>query len=105
MDEIIQIIGLEKYELLRASYGGQVLFIPKSLPVNHPLINVIGLDSAVKLCKQSSGIAVYIRQPANSRDSRNLLIRKQRDTGALLSALARDYGISTRQVSTILSMN
>ena len=99
MDRFTQIIGLEKCDLLRANFGGQSLFIPQTLKINHPLIKVIGLDAAMELCNKASGL-VYIRAP--HKNTRNELIRKDKASGMAMNQLVKIYGLSTTRIQTIV---
>ena len=101
MDRFTQIIGLEKCGLLRAYFGGQSLFIPKTLKIDHPLIKVIGLDAAIKLCNEASGL-VYIRTP--HKNIRNESIKKDRANGMTLRQLAVAYGLSIPRIQTIVKI-
>lgn len=99
MDRFTKIIGLEKCDLLRAHFGGQSLFIPRTLKIDHPLIKAVGLDAAIKLCNETSGL-FYIRTP--NKNTRNESIKKDKAAGIPLRQLAIAYGLSIPRIQTII---
>lgn len=103
LDELVQLIGHHHaIELLRA-WGGRRIKVPADLDQDHPLAFTVGLESARRLAAHYGGTDVDLPAERNFLiDLRNAAILKDFQGGRSISALAGVYGVSRRQVNSIL---
>ena len=104
LTELKHAIGDTATEALLARYGGVHLRVPKKARHDHPIGHVIGTEEFAKL------VAVFgdelLSLPSRHRerlDHRNAVIIWQRQSGASIERLARDYDLTTRQIFNILA--
>ncbi|MBD9528931.1 hypothetical protein [Paracoccus sp. PAR01] len=80
------------------------LYVPKRVNPDHPLVQMIGWDDANRLVDEFGGM---ILQPSNCnflhREFRNREVRRLRDEGWSISAIADAVEISARQVFYLLA--
>lgn len=101
--ELIALIGPEATRQMINHYGGSHLYIPKT-PHDHPIADVIGEANARLLCDQFGGLRVIV--PLGQRmalDRRNKAIRRDRESGLSIPALAKRHKVSIRQLYYILN--
>lgn len=111
--EIAEVIGLEKTIALigHLPRSGsrpwrQCLYVPKNLPVDHFLVQVIGWRDAVRLHRAFTGM---ILQPSNvkffQRNLRNDRILELHALGASVDEIAAEFRLSRDWVSEILEQS
>jgi len=84
-------------------YGGGHLSVPEKLSSRHALVTLLGRDEATKFCRLYEGEVLNIAKADMAlRAVRNALICQQREQGAGLFSLAREHGLTERQVQSIL---
>lgn len=104
LQDIAEVIGLEKAIIISRLYGGKRLFVPIGhFPDSHPLRDLVG-DQALKLlCQYFGGCLLEICKPDKAiladRD-RDLI--SDRDAGETIPNLATKYGLTERWVRAIL---
>lgn len=103
LDDLVHLIGHQHaIELLRA-FGGRRLKVPADLTQDHPLAFTVGLQSAKRLAAHYGGTDVDLPAERNFLiDLRNDAILIDFKAGHSISALAMRYGVSRRQVNSIL---
>lgn len=105
IDELISGIGLPATLRLVEAYGGTRLYLPSIDKLNseHPIVLTIGLDAARKLAgiwPMDRGYVPLVRE--HLRAVRNRELRQDNEVMSV-SALARKYKLSERQVYEILA--
>lgn len=102
--ELVDLIGHQPaIELVRA-WGGRRLKIPATINQDHALVYCVGWDAATKLAAAYGG-AEPLDLPAERNfliDLRNDAIASEFARGKSITQLARDYGVSRRQVNSVL---
>ncbi len=84
------------------AFRGRILYIPKRVFLDHPIVQVIGIESAQKLQAEFGGQQLMISvQSAAERAARNKKIWADRETMSL-QALAQKYELSVRHICKIL---
>ena len=83
-----------------------ILYVPKRLPPDHQLVEILGFPTAQKLVDAFGGEILY---PANCRfvfdRHRNAAVRQMIDAGARLPVVACLFGITERHVRNITRKN
>lgn len=102
--DLVAIVGDDAAALLMAAYGGTCLAIPKSFYNSlHPIALVIGLDALKALSRAYGGETLEIpRGIRQAMIKRNNDIAAKKKEGLSNRELARMFGLSTRQIGTIL---
>lgn len=103
LDDLVRVIGhRHAIELLRA-WGGRRIKVPEDLDQDHPLAFVVGLEAAKKLAHYYGHVDLDLPAERNFLiDLRNAAILKEFKEGSKIRTLASVYGVSRRQVSSIL---
>lgn len=103
LDKLVELIGHQHaIELLRA-WGGRRLRVPAEITQDHPLAFTVGLESAQRLVEYYAGTDVDLPAERNFLiDLRNDAILQDFKRERSISWLASTYGISRRQVTSIL---
>ncbi|MER2514092.1 MAG: Mor transcription activator family protein [Nitrosomonas ureae] len=88
-------------------YGGTCgLYIPKEIQHDHELAQIIGYESAQKICQRFGGVSQFDIPKAKRME---LILRNNRirqDRASLSRAkLALKYNLTERQISKILNKN
>ncbi len=100
-EQVDQIIG--KRVRLALAHARESVYIPLNPKPSSPLAAMVGLGNAVKLAQVFGGGMVHLRKDASERiERRNAEMKKAAQLGATQRALAKEYGLTTRQVSNIL---
>lgn len=80
-----------------------MLYVPKTIRVDHPLVVMLGWATARKLV---GGFGGEILQPAvcfdQDKAARDESIREMRASGSTVQEIAREFRISDRQVRNIV---
>lgn len=109
--EIAEVIGRDKALMLlgQLPQSGtrpwrRVLYVPKKLPIDHPLVHLLGYNDAKKLAYAFAGM---ILQPSNCkgiyRAYRNRQIRRMSNEGVAVADIAEVVDLSTYRVREILN--
>ena len=102
--ELEQVIGLEATLALVERWGGVILYIPQSVPEEHPITEATGAEAAEKLCGYFGGNHISMPKAVEYRRlKRDHEIFLKRKTGMKASELAREYGLTQRHVFDIIS--
>ncbi|MGB1762983.1 Mor transcription activator family protein [Alloalcanivorax xenomutans] len=103
LQEISQLIGIPATLLLVEHFGGIHLFIPTHFSDQRAFVAVVGHRAASLLIQQYGGNTLYIARAASAlRALRNMEIAGRFEGGLSAERLAREYGVSVRQIWNIL---
>lgn len=104
LQDVAEVIGLEKAIIISRLYGGKRLFVPiGQFPASHPLNNLIGEQSLKLLCQYFGGCLLEICKPDKAiLADRNRELIKDRQAGVTIPGLASKYGLTERWVRVIL---
>jgi hypothetical protein len=87
--------------LPRKTRGERILYVPKSLPLDHALVRAIGYPLALRLVRAYGGEILYPCACATmKRHERNRAIR-ERLKDASDDVVAREFGLTVRQIRNI----
>lgn len=104
LQDLVELLGHRPtIDLLRA-WGGRRLKVPAQMHQDHAIAFTIGWDAAVKLANAYGG-ADALDIPAERNhliDVRNTAILEGFNRGRSITWLATTYGLSRRQVNSIL---
>jgi Mor transcription activator family len=102
--KILEILGTDLGEKLLTHFAGKILYVPRRVILDHPIVNVVGLEAAKIFQEEFGGQQIsFPRKTCLKRAERNLSIWKQRQAGATIQVLAKDFDLSIRQVCVILN--
>lgn len=102
--ELAGAIGLAATLALVEARGGTRLYIPERAAPEHWLARTIGPDAFRRLAADYAGEQLEIDRAAGAvRAARDRAIRAAADAGASTAKLALDYGLTQRQIFTILA--
>lgn len=99
--ELRRLLGDESAQALGERYGGTYLSVPRHYRADHPLVLLLGADAATRLIDRFGGTQVYIAT-SGARDRRNDELRRGHQAGASAAELAREHGLSVRQIRRII---
>lgn len=100
MDYIADMMGSAFRDKVSAQLGGATLIIPRkksSLSDNHPLVTALGRDDAEEMVELVAGERFYIPRGPQKGD-RHMVVYEASRAGKTTNQIARDLGISDRQV-------
>jgi len=102
---LTELIGPVATQALIDAFPGQPLYIPHApIPPDHPIAAAIGLGPAQTLSQHYGGCRPLIPLGYDSRiRRRNVAILAAHQSGASTPALAQQFGLSNRQIRSILS--
>lgn len=104
MIEIKEVIGLRGAVILLNRCGGTRLFVPRRLRVQHKLVVWLGMEAAQKMCAYFGGETLSIVRASKAlKTVRNREIIARYGQGEKASSLALGFGLTERQIYTILS--
>lgn len=103
LQDLVDLVGHQaSIELLRA-FGGRRLKIPGEIHHDHALVFCVGQDAARKLAQAYGGTDLDVPAERNYLvDLRNSAIVAEFKRGRTISYLGHTYGVSRRQVNSIL---
>lgn len=103
LSDLVGLIGhRQAIELLRA-WGGRRLKVPAEVHEDHALVFTIGWEAARAIAAQYGGTDLDLPAERNYLvDMRNDAIRQDFGRGRSISWLSATYGVSRRQVVSIL---
>lgn len=103
LQDLVRLIGHKgAIELLRA-WGGRRLKVPSEMHQDHALVFVVGWGAARALAQAYGGTDLDVPAERNLLvDLRNDAIRVEFGRGRSISWLSLTYGVSRRQVNSIL---
>lgn len=100
MDYIADMMGSAFRDKVSAQLGGATLIIPRkksSLSDDHPLVTALGRDDAEEMVELVAGERFYIPL-GPQKDDRHMVVYEASRAGKTTNQIARDLGISDRQV-------
>ena len=101
--ELRDLIGINATLKLVESWGGIHLKVPGHYRDDHHLVRIIGQAATVKLVQHYGATPLYIPRAARLVQAlRNIEIAERYDNNVSAERLAREYGISERQIWNIL---
>lgn len=104
LQQLAELCGTETMWLLWDNYGGTRFRVPKTLPDDHFLSELLGEVLAKQLCNSYGGELLTIPVAKTARDSaRNALIRYERANGKTPAQLARQFKLTDRAILNICS--
>jgi hypothetical protein len=102
--ELQSVIGLDNTLKLVERWGGVMLYVPQDIPENHKIAQLIGKTSADALARYCGLERLNIPLARDYRRAlRNAEMYTRHKEGESVNELAREYGISARQLWEILS--
>jgi lambda repressor-like predicted transcriptional regulator len=103
LDDLVDLIGHQPaIELLRA-WGGRRLKVPAEVHQDHALVFIVGWDAAGKLSRTYGGTDLDLPAERNVLvDMRNAAIMDGFKRGRSITWLSMTYGVSRRQVNSVL---
>jgi hypothetical protein len=109
VQEVADVIGREAalalVDSLPRAFGRPwqaFVYIPKAIRPDHPLVLLLGWNTADKLVRVFGGEMLRLASCSWSRKGeRDIAIRAMRASGAAVQAVAREFQISERQVRNI----
>lgn len=105
LGDIYRICGREAAVKMMNKFGGTIAWVPKGeISADHKLSILIGHENAVKIAKHFAGEQVNINLGiCAKRRFRNQEIVKKFDAGTTRRQLVSEFGLTSRQISTILN--
>jgi hypothetical protein len=111
LQEVPRLIGEAAAQKLFAAVGGDVFQFPvwKSRNADGErkrrlLIELVGEESAEKLCREFIGGRIYVpKNLAKRLDDRNAELRRRFDAGESIAELVPVFGLSRRRIEIILN--
>ena len=101
--ELMAILGPDNTRRLIQTYGGTLLYIPKS-SLDHPIAHTLGEAIARPLCAHYGGMRIQIPTGQSmALEARNEAIHADRQQGLSVHAISKKYGLCIRQTYYILS--
>lgn len=102
--DMAETLGMTTTMQIVKAHGGTRLFVPKQIHAQHHLANLLGMEQARRLSKHFGGESLTIPRMASAiRAKRNQEIVHRYDAGDSVRVLAHAYGLTDRQIYTILS--
>lgn len=103
LTDLVELIGhRQAIELLRA-WGGRRIRVPAEVHEDHALVFTVGWDAARAIAGHYGGTDLDLPAERNYLvDVRNDAIAKDFDAGRSITGLSQTYGVSRRQVNSIL---
>ena len=103
--EIRQLMGEEETAKLVEKFGGGApKYIPLKVNPEHPLAELLGLESAQRLCDEYGGLEIsFPRNVSLLREKRNILIKEDYAAGMSQGQLAMKYQITVRYIREIVN--
>ena len=103
--EIRQLMGEEATAKLVEKFGGGTpKYIPLKVNLEHPLAELLGLESAQHLCDEYGGLEIsFPRNVSLLREKRNILIKEDYAAGMSQGQLAMKYQITVRYIREIVN--
>ncbi len=91
---------------LSEAYGGGSVYVPRRIKPNHPLLQLLGPESAARLAEHFGGDKLEVpKVDAVHRQLRARSIRARRDAGVSIAALVSEFNLSRRRILQILAEN
>jgi hypothetical protein len=89
---------------LARSFGGKLVYVPIVLRANHPLVRCLGREGAAALIARHGGESFVVpKYDCVLRQLRQRRLRRLREQGVSISALAQTFNLSRRRVHQILA--
>ncbi len=98
VSELVEVLGSQSTEALRAKFGGQELYVPRSMPSDHRLVDELGSEAANLLAQFYGGISISIPK-GNPRRQRAIKLLAEVKAGRLsLNEVASETGYTVRHL-------
>lgn len=105
LQAVADIIGAPAALKLAERWGGIRLYIPLAPDEDHDLAKLIGIEHASRLCEAYAGERIEVpKADCWGRAVRNKLMLEARRKGVSQASLAREHGLTERQVRKIERM-
>lgn len=102
--ELVDVIGLQATQSLVSEYGGVRLTVPTKMPEDHPLAQLLGVETARKLSHHYAQERLDVpNAKAAMLAVRNQNMRQEHADGDSARVLARRYRLTERRVWEILA--
>lgn len=102
--EIVDAVGVDAALRLVEVWGGVRVYVPQRITDDHALVSTLGRGLAETLAARFGGEALNIPRCLHAlRAVRNTRIRSERRQGDSPASLALRYGLTERQVYSILA--
>ncbi|HEY8037961.1 MAG TPA: Mor transcription activator family protein [Methylobacter sp.] len=103
--EIAEYCGDEVMWKLWSAYGGMRVSVPVHMIPEHPLSQLLGYPAACQLSEVFGGAEplTIVKAEAARRAVRNEMIRQDHREHMSMHNLVRKYGLTERQLSTIIN--
>jgi DNA-binding NarL/FixJ family response regulator len=98
--ELYGLIGLEGVRLIQQRYHGQRVYIPRQFPSDHPMVKILGEETAKKLSEKHPATMLTVTRSLLLKE-RNQTIITQRRQGQQPGQVARRFGLTARTVRKI----
>lgn len=100
--ELAEMCGVDVAHALVERFPGMRLYVPEEVGEDHPLAAALGIEAARRLAREYGREHIEIPRAAGAaREARNRAIRAE-SRNATQGELARRYGLTERQIRTIL---
>lgn len=103
LQDLVQLLGHQPTIVLVRAFGGRRVKVPATVHQDHVLVYTVGWDAAHKLAKAYGATDLDLPAERNHLlELRNAAIVLDFERGRSISWLSQTYGISRRQVNSIL---
>ncbi|OIR16795.1 Mor transcription activator family protein [mine drainage metagenome] len=101
--EIAEAVGQEAALIICERYGGTRLYVPKKITSDHSLVELVGMEDALKLSSIFGGLLHFDIPQCNDikRVQRDERIRADRVSGMSIRLIAQKYRLSERRIRNI----
>ena len=102
---LVELLGEEVALRLASEFGGEQFCVPRIADPAHRLSTAIGGESLYgRMTREWGGCKIYVPTEASvRRGARDSRIHRRRAEGATTARIAREEGLSVRQVCNILA--
>ena len=96
--ELAEVAGAEAAWALVAAKGGTTVYIPRAVPADHWLVEVVGREAAAKICKHFASLhaGTHIQLPTTRVDQQRRRLIRALEAGASASQAALEAGMHER---------
>ncbi|MBF0140101.1 MAG: hypothetical protein HQL74_07460 [Magnetococcales bacterium] len=106
-------IGIDHAMVLIHVFGGTKFPVPKINRPDHRLVDIIGKPAMLDLIHEFGGMTLNLpkvltkkaRENRKQKHERNAIIREMKKNGYENSSIARQFGLTTRRISSIANQS
>ncbi|WP_454887863.1 hypothetical protein [Sphingomonas oryzagri] len=102
---IVEAVGEEAAALLIDHFGGTSLYVPRRLGDDHPICLALGRQNAEKVAAWAGGSLFPVPKRDRQRELYERVMQAKRDGKVTVAQIAREEGLSERQVYRILRLS